>query len=104
MSLSSATKQRPYADVLLAREIGGRIRLERTARGMSQADLGRPFTRAYVSQVEAGQTLPSLPALFHMANRLGVDPRNLLPSRPSDQRRYTHAHDDTHTLDRAPSS
>ncbi len=104
MVLSSATKQRPNADALLAGEIGRRIRLERTARGMSQAELGRPFTRAYVSQVESGQTLPSLPALFHLANRLGVDPCSLLPSRPGGQRRYTHAHDDTRTFDRAPSS
>jgi transcriptional regulator with XRE-family HTH domain len=103
MALSSETKQRPQPELLLALEIGRQIRLERIARGMSQADLGRPFTRAYVSQVESGRTLPSLPALFHLADRLGVDPCNLLPSRPGDQRRYTPAHGDTHTLHRASS-
>jgi transcriptional regulator with XRE-family HTH domain len=103
MALSSEPKQRPQSDLLLALEIGRRIRLERISRGMSQADLGRPFTRAYVSQVESGRTLPSLPALFHLADRLGVDPCSLLPSRPSDQRRYTHAHDHPHALNRASS-
>jgi transcriptional regulator with XRE-family HTH domain len=103
MALSSEPKQRRQSDLLLALEIGRRIRLERISQGMSQADLGRPFTRAYVSQVESGRTLPSLPALFHLADRLGVDPSSLLPSRPSDQRRYTHAHDHTHALNGASS-
>jgi transcriptional regulator with XRE-family HTH domain len=104
MALSSETKQRPVADLVLALEIGRLIRLERVARGMSQAEVGRPLTRAYVSQVESGRTLPSIPALFHLADRLGVDPCRLLPSRPSDQRRYTHAHGDANALNRAPSS
>lgn len=103
MPLSSETKQRPPSDVLLALEIGRRLRTERISRGMSQADLGRPLTRAYVSQVESGRTLPSIPALFHLAERLGIDPCLLLPSRPADQRQYTHAHDESHTLNRASS-
>lgn len=101
MALSSQTKQRPDGDLLLAIEIGRLIRLERVSRGMSQADVGRPLTRAYVSQVESGRTLPSIPALFHLADRLGVDPCRLLPSRPSDQGRYTHTHGDTNALNRA---
>lgn len=38
---------------------------------MSQAALGAPLTRAYVSAVETGRVVPSLPALEHMVNRLG---------------------------------
>jgi transcriptional regulator with XRE-family HTH domain len=103
MALSSEPKQRPPSDLLLALEIGRRIRTERISRGMSQAALGRPLTRAYVSQVESGHTLPSIPALFHLAERLGIDPCLLLPSRPTNQRRYTHAHDGSHALNRASS-
>jgi transcriptional regulator with XRE-family HTH domain len=39
---------------------------------MSQQELGFPLTRAYVSAVECGRVVPSLPALQHMADRLGV--------------------------------
>lgn len=87
----------------LAAELGRRIRVERIARGLSQAELGRPFTRAYVSQVEAGLTLPSLPALLHIAAQLGVDPCVVLPSIEAGRRRYTRAHGSQDPLHRASS-
>ena len=39
---------------------------------MTQAALGAPLTRAFVSAVETGRTVPSLPALALLADRLGV--------------------------------
>ncbi len=103
MSLSMLPKPRQTAEAALAVELGRRIRAARQARGLSQAELGQPLTRAYVSQVESGRTLPSLPALLHLADRLGVEPCALLPSRATGQTQYTRAHDTARTLDRAPS-
>jgi transcriptional regulator with XRE-family HTH domain len=54
------------------RRLGTEIRQRRRAAGMSQADLGRPLTRAYVGMLEAGLVLPSLPALILIADRLGI--------------------------------
>lgn len=104
MGLSSLTKQRPAGPPPdLAIELGRRIRLAREALGMSQAELGRPLTRAYVSQVESGRTLPSLPALLHLAERLGVAPGLLLQSRQADPPGYTRGDGITNSLDRPPS-
>jgi transcriptional regulator with XRE-family HTH domain len=78
MDLSSQTKQSGGGDGF-AVGLGRRIRAARLARGMTQAELGAPFTRAYVSQVEAGLTVPSLWAFVHLAERLGAAPCELLP-------------------------
>jgi transcriptional regulator with XRE-family HTH domain len=103
MALSSLTKQSQRTEATLAVEVGQRIRAARLASGMSQARLGDPLTRAYVSQVESGQTLPSLTAFLHLADRLGIDPCLLLPSRGSGRRQYTRTHASLHSLGRAPS-
>ena len=103
MGLSSLTKQgRERPDLGLAIELGRRIRAEREALGMSQAELGRPLTRAYISQVESGRTLPSLPALLHLAARLGVEPGLLLRSRQAGPRGYTPADVISDPFDRPP--
>jgi transcriptional regulator with XRE-family HTH domain len=104
MTLSSLTKQSTGRDGQLAADLGRRIRAARVALGMSQAELGRPLTRAYVSQVESGQTLPSLPAFLHLADRLGVDPCWLLSSTESGLGRYTPVHDHHDSIRRAPPS
>ena len=39
---------------------------------MTQSALGAPMTRAFVSAVETGRTVPSLPALALFADRLGM--------------------------------
>lgn len=104
MPLSTVPIHQKASGTPLAIELGRRIRAERQARGMSQAELGRPFTRAYVSQLESGQTLPSLPALLHIAEQLGVDPCLLLPSRDDGPRRYTPTHGTEDPLHRASSS
>ena len=53
-------------------ELGERIRARRLALGMTQAELGAPFTKSYVSAIEHGRVLPSLQALWLIAGRLGV--------------------------------
>lgn len=39
---------------------------------MTQASLGEPLTRAFVSAVERGHTVPSIPALALLVDRLDV--------------------------------
>jgi transcriptional regulator with XRE-family HTH domain len=39
---------------------------------MTQSSVGAPMTRAFVSAVERGRTVPSIPALALLVDRLGV--------------------------------
>src|SRR5450755_1297396 len=78
--MSSITKQ-PDGELLGPRArlaIGARIRSRRVASGLSQAALGSPRTRSFVSQVEHGRIAPSLASLFAFAERLGLDPADLI--------------------------
>ncbi|HTC85958.1 MAG TPA: helix-turn-helix transcriptional regulator, partial [Candidatus Acidoferrum sp.] len=60
---------------------------------MSQAEIGLPLTRGFVSAVERGHVVPSLPSLLHLASRLGVDAAALLSSVNGDATGvYTPAH------------
>jgi transcriptional regulator with XRE-family HTH domain len=64
----------------LAAAFGRRIRSLRSAKGISQAELGAPyFTRAHVSAIELGKILPAIPTLNHFAEKLGIDLRGLIP-------------------------
>src|SRR2546422_3156421 len=64
----------------LAAAFGNRIRSLRTAKKISQAELGAPyFTRAHVSAIELGKILPAIPTLTHFARKLGVSVRELVP-------------------------
>jgi ribosome-binding protein aMBF1 (putative translation factor) len=70
---SSITKHQragPGSDLCVA--IGRELRRRRRARGMTQASLGAPLTRGFVSAVEHGHTVPSLPALALLAERLEI--------------------------------
>ena len=55
----------------LRSSLGSELRRRRLAAHLSQVELSAPMTRAYISQVESGRTLPSLPALIVLAERLG---------------------------------
>ena len=59
-------------------ELGGRVRELRRAAGLTQADVAAPFSAAYISAIEHGIVVPSLPALVVLASRLGVEPAELL--------------------------
>jgi transcriptional regulator with XRE-family HTH domain len=64
----------------LARQLGARVRSLRQEIDLTQetlaweCDLAKP----YLSQIESGKRLPSLGALFALADRLGVDVTDLL--------------------------
>jgi transcriptional regulator with XRE-family HTH domain len=64
----------------LRSSIGSEVRRRRLAAHLSQVQLSAPLTRAYISQVEAGRTLPSLPALIVLAERLGTSAHEILES------------------------
>lgn len=55
----------------LLRRIGARVRERRKELGLTQEELaGSEYTKSFISQVEKGQTWPSLPALAYIAQRL----------------------------------
>jgi len=86
--MSSISK--PHLDAASARRLGLEIRRRRRALGLSQADLGQPFTRAYVSALEGGHCVPSLSALLLLAERLETTGGDLLDSvNPRLARMYT---------------
>jgi transcriptional regulator with XRE-family HTH domain len=83
-----------------AAALGARIRALRLRAGMTQSELGAPLTRSFVSAVEHGRTLPSLPALLLMSSRLKVPPGELLGQpewtwTPTYTRVHETAHDPT---------
>ncbi len=69
--------------------IGRRVRAMRLAAGWTQTELGRPFSKGYISQIESGRVAPSLALLSVIAARLGTSIQHLAPeietcSRPED--------------------
>lgn len=56
----------------LAMAVGTELRSLRIARGLAQREQAQPLTGAYVSSVEHGRAVPSLPALLLMLDRLDV--------------------------------
>ncbi|MEO8511630.1 MAG: helix-turn-helix domain-containing protein [Chloroflexota bacterium] len=58
-----------------AAEIGRRIRLRRQEKGWTQQQVaGQRFTKAYISALETGAAVPSLPSLEFISSQLGVPP------------------------------
>jgi transcriptional regulator with XRE-family HTH domain len=53
-------------------QLGIELRRVRRARGLTQRSLGDPLSKGFVSAVEHGRIVPSLPALRLMTDRLGV--------------------------------
>src|SRR3954454_23077998 len=75
-SISKLSGLRPNSQFALA--LGRAIRDRRRARGLTQTQLGTPFTKGFVSEVERGRSLPSLRALAFLAERLEVPVSELL--------------------------
>lgn len=81
MGKASITNLLPAGRALQLRSsLGQELRRLRLEANLSQASVSAPLTRAYVSQVEAGLTLPSLPALIVLAERLGTSADEILKS------------------------
>lgn len=73
MGKSSIPKHpRPDERTALAEAIGAELRRLRRSRGLTQRQLGGRFTAAFVSAVELGYAMPSVPALLTLTDRLGV--------------------------------
>ena len=64
----------------LARSLGARVRELREEAHLTQEKLAWDcgFAKGFLSQVEAGKSVPSLAALVVLARRLGVDPIDVL--------------------------
>jgi transcriptional regulator with XRE-family HTH domain len=54
------------------------LKRRRLAARLSQDAVSAPLTRGFVSQVERGRTMPSLPALIVMSERLGTSADEVL--------------------------
>lgn len=82
--LSSPTGQ-PKPDMLPYTKIGDRLRAARTTNSLSLRALGEltGFSASFLSQVELGQTMPSLGSLQRIADALGLTVANLLSSEES---------------------
>lgn len=65
---------------LFARALGAEVRRLRLALGLSQAAVGKPLSRAFLSAVEAGRVLPSIPSLVMIAQRLNTTAAAILAS------------------------
>ena len=78
MRLSSISKHRVKQDRENWARLGSAIRDARVNAGMTQTQLGFPLTRSFVSAVEHGLAVPSVPALLMMATKLGLTPGQLL--------------------------
>lgn len=69
---------------LISVSLGRAIREARTTRKLSMralasaAEMSQPF----LSQIESGQTMPSLATLYRIAKVLGIPPADLLPAEP----------------------
>lgn len=63
---------RSASGALPAVVIGQVLREARRRRGLTQQQLGIPFSAAFVCSVEKGNTVPSLPSLAILLQRLGM--------------------------------
>jgi transcriptional regulator with XRE-family HTH domain len=63
-----------------ARKLGTRIRALRTEAEITQEALAweSDLDKGFLSQIEAGKRIPSLPVLLMIAKTLGVEPADLL--------------------------
>lgn len=78
MRLSRIYQHHSRHDDAHAAILGARIRERRVRAGLTQTELGAPMTRSFISAVEHGRAVPSLPALTLIAARLGVSAGELL--------------------------
>jgi len=102
MRSSTIAKHQAFGpDSEFARGLGAEIRRRRVALGMSQVQLADPLSKAFVSLIEHGRVVPSLPSLGLIADRLQTSPAVLLHSvNRGWTEEYTDAHAESHTLPR----
>lgn len=72
-------RAKPGTATELKKVLGQRLRAARQRSGLLQRELAADrYTAAYVSAIENGLVQPTIEAVIHFAERLGVDPRQLL--------------------------
>jgi len=64
----------------LARKLGARIRVLREAVGITQERLAWDcdLDKGFLSQIENGKRMPSVPVIFQLAERLGVEAADIV--------------------------
>jgi transcriptional regulator with XRE-family HTH domain len=67
-------------DTSFSRALGAEIRRRRVEMGLSQDSVGKPLSRAFLSSVESGRSVPSLPSLLMIARRLNSTGAAILES------------------------
>ena len=73
MRESTISKHRDFgAGSPFASAVGQTLRTERRRLRLSQQQLAGGFSASFVSRVELGDAVPSLPALAYMADRIGL--------------------------------
>ena len=102
MRSSTIAKHQAFGpDSEFARRLGAEIRRRRVALGLSQVQLADPLSKAFVSLIEHGRVVPSLPSLGLIADRLQTSPAVLLHSvNRGWTGEYTDAHAKSHSLPR----
>jgi transcriptional regulator with XRE-family HTH domain len=79
MRLSTIRKQEVAgAESRFSSALGSEIRRRRLALGLSQASIGGPLSRAFMSRLEQGRLTPSLPSLIIIARRLNSSGSEIL--------------------------
>lgn len=68
-----------------ASQVGAAVRAHRTARGWSMRELARRtgVSQPFITKLERGDQLPSIPTLYELAAALEVNPSALLPTMPT---------------------
>ena len=66
--------------VTLAKKLGARIRALREVAGITQERLAWDcdLDKGFLSQVESGKRMPSIPVIFQLAERLGVQAADIV--------------------------
>lgn len=102
MRSSTIAKHRAFGpDSEFACLLGAEIRRRRVALGLSQVKLADPLSKAFVSLIEHGRVVPSLPSLGLIADRLQTSPAVLLLAvNRGWTEEYTDAYATSHTLPR----
>ncbi len=102
MRSSTIAKHRAFGpDSDFACLLGAEIRRRRIELGLSQVQLADPLSKSFVSLIEHGRVVPSLPSLGLIADRLQTSPAVLLLAvNRCWTGEYTDAHATSHPLPR----
>jgi transcriptional regulator with XRE-family HTH domain len=92
--MSTISKQSNGGGSAFARALGDEVRRRRLRLGLTQTIVGEPLTRAFLSSVEAGRAIPSIPSLVMIARRLNTTAAAILESVDRQLEGETHSGSD----------